>query len=147
MDLTVAVYNVNSVPKMLEMAKIVYGFGLKRFVLIRVFGAAAQQIGDLFKLSFKMGGEVLVFNDVQDAVDVLKPDVVYALTRPDRDARPIEKTEGRVFLLVHGADLSFSQRELPQGASLVYAVPRDIGSTGQLAVALYKLLISPGQGF
>ncbi|MEZ0319343.1 MAG: RecB-family nuclease [Pyrobaculum sp.] len=143
MDLTVAVYSINSVPKMLEMAKIAYGFGVKRFVLIRVFGAAAQQIGDLFKLSFKMGGEVLVFNDVQDAVEVLRPDVVYALTRPDnKDARPIEKAEGKVLLLVHGADLSFSQKELPQGAVLVYAVPRDIGSTGQLAVALYKLLFS-----
>jgi hypothetical protein len=64
MELVVAIYNISSVPKMLELAKIAYGFGVRRLVLIKVFGAAAQQIGDLFKLAFKMGGEVLVFNDV-----------------------------------------------------------------------------------
>lgn len=140
MDIVVAVYNISSVPKMLEMAKIAYGFGVKRYVLVKVFGAAAQQIGDLFKLAFKMGGEVLVFNDLTDAVEVLKPDVIYALTRPDKDTRPVEKAGGRVMILTHGSDLSFSPREVPPGTILAHAVDRDIGSTGQLAVALYKLV-------
>lgn len=135
-----AAYNISSVPKMLELAKVTYGFGLKRFILIKVFGAAAQQIGDLFKLAFKMGGEVLVFNDIADAVDILKPDVIYALGRPDRDTKPIEKVDGKIMLLVHGADLSFSPRELPPGAIMSHAVAKDIGSTGQLAIALYRLL-------
>ena len=140
MEVVVGVYNINSASKMLEFAKIAYGFGVKRLVLAKVFGAAAQQIGDWFKLAFKMGGEVLVFNDIGDVVEVVKPDVVFALTRPDKDTRPVEKVEGRVLLLVHGADLSFSPRELPPGAVLSHAVNRDIGSLGQLAVALYKLL-------
>lgn len=55
MEIAVAVYNISSVPKMLELAKVTFGFGVKRLVLIKVFGAAAQQIGDLFKLAFKMG--------------------------------------------------------------------------------------------
>jgi len=139
-EVVVGVYNINSASKMLEFAKITYGFGVKRLVLAKVFGAAAQQIGDLFKLAFKMGGEVLVFNDISDVVEVVKPDVVFALTRPDKDTRPVEKVEGRVLLLVHGADLSFSPRELPPGAVLSHAVNRDIGSLGQLAVALYRLL-------
>lgn len=140
MELIVAVYNISSVPKMLEIAKVTYGFGVRRLALIKVFGAAAQQIGDLFKLAFKMGGEVLVFNDIPDAVELLKPDVVYVLDKPGRDTKPVEKTGGKVLLLVHGADLSFSPRELPQGAVLVHGVEKDIGSTGQLAVALYRLL-------
>lgn len=138
MDIVVAAYNVSSVPKMLELAKITYGFGIRRFALIKVFGAAAQQIGDLFKLAFKLGGEVLVFNDINDAVEVLKPDVVYALG--SKGAKPVERAEGRLLLLVHGADLPFSPRELPPSAVAVYAVEKDIGSAGQLAIALYKLL-------
>jgi len=141
-ELVVAVYNISSVPKMLELAKITYGFGVKRFVLVKVFGAAAQQIGDLFKLAFKMGGEVLVFNDINDAVEVLKPDVIYAIGRPEKDTKPVEKVDKRVMLLIHGADLSFSPRELPPGAVLSHAVNRDVGSAGQLAVALYRLLES-----
>ncbi|AAL64681.1 RecB-family nuclease [Pyrobaculum aerophilum] len=142
MELIVAIYNISSVPKMLEIAKITYGFGVRRLALIKVFGAAAQQIGDLFKLAFKMGGEVLVFNDINDAVDVLRPDVIFALGKPEKDARPIEKVEGRVMILVHGADLAFSPRELPQNAVMSYAVKKDVGSTGHLAIALYKLLES-----
>jgi len=142
MELVVAVYNISSVPKMLELAKITYGFGVRRLALIKVFGAAAQQIGDLFKLAFKMGGEVLVFNDINDAVEVLKPDVIYAIGRPDEDTKPVEKVDKKVMLLIHGADLAFSPRELPPGAVLSHAVHRDIGSAGQLAVALYKLLES-----
>lgn len=138
--MVVAVYNVSSVPKMLELAKVTYGFGVKRFALIKVFGAAAQQIGDLFKLAFKMGGEVLVFNDIGDALEVLRPEVVYAIGRPDKDTRPVERVDKRVMLLIHGADLPFSPRELPPYAVLSHAVPKDVGSVGQLAVALYKLL-------
>jgi SpoU rRNA methylase family enzyme len=140
MELVVAVYNISSVPKMLELAKITYGFGVRRFALIKVFGAAAKQIGVLFKLAIMMVGEVLVFNDVKDAVEVLRPDVVYALVRPDRDTKPVERAGGRVMLLVHGSDLVFSPRELPPNAVLSHAVEKDIGSAGQLAVALYKLL-------
>jgi SpoU rRNA methylase family enzyme len=113
MELVVAVYNISSVPKMLELAKITYGFGVRRLALVKVFGAAAQQIGDLFKLAFKMGGEVLVFNDINDAVEVLKPDVIYAIGRPDKDTKPVEKVDKKVMLLIHGADLAFSPRELP----------------------------------
>ncbi|MFN7105164.1 MAG: RecB-family nuclease [Pyrobaculum sp.] len=142
MELVVAVYNISSVPKMLEFAKVAYGFGVRRLALIKVFGAAAQQIGDLFKHAFKMGGEVLVFNDLPDAVEVLKPDVVCALSKPD-GTRAVERVEGKMLLLVHGADLSFSPRELPQGALLCHAVSRDIGSVGQLAVALYRLATQP----
>jgi RecB-family nuclease len=142
MELVVAVYNISSVPKMLELAKITYGFGVRRLALIKVFGAAAQQIGDLFKLAFKMGGEVLVFNDINDAVEVLKPDVIYAIGRPDEDTKPVEKVDKKVMLLIHGADLAFSPRELPPGVVLSHAVHRDVGSAGQLAVALYKLLES-----
>jgi SpoU rRNA methylase family enzyme len=140
MELVVAIYNISSVPKMLELAKIAYGFGVRRLVLIKVFGAAAQQIGDLFKLAFKMGGEVLVFNDVNDAVEVLKPEVVYAIGKPDKDAKPVEKVDKRIMLLIHGSDLAFSPRELPPSSILSYAVNKDVGSAGQLAVALYRLL-------
>ncbi len=139
MELAVGVYNISSVPKMLELAKITYGFGVRRFVLVKVFGAAAQQIGDLFKLAFKTGGEVLVFNDISDAVEVLKPDVVCALSKPD-GTRAVEWVGGKMLLLTHGADLSFSPRELPQGALLCHGVARDVGSVGQLAIALYRLL-------
>jgi len=138
-EIVVAVYNINSASRMLEFARVCYGFGVRRLVLIKVFGAAAQQIGDLFKLAFKMGGEVLVFNTINDAVEALRPDAIYALGKPDRDTRPIERARGRVMLLVHGTDLSFSPRELPPGALLCHAVQRDIGSVGQLAIALYKL--------
>ncbi|MEM0479334.1 MAG: RecB-family nuclease [Pyrobaculum sp.] len=140
MEIAVAVYNISSVPKMLELAKVTFGFGVKRLVLIKVFGAAAQQIGDLFKLAFKMGGEVLVFNDLNDAVELLKPDVVYLLDKPRKEAKLVEKIDGKILIVVHGADLSFSPREMPEGATVVYSVEKDVGSIGQLAVALYKLL-------
>lgn len=140
MDITVAVYNISSLPRLMEFARVTYGFGVKRLAAVRVFGSAAQQIGDLFKYAFKMGGEVLVLNDLRDLEEVLRPDTIIALTRADKGVEPLDKPpEGRVVIVVSGSDLPLTQRELPQGARLTYAVEEDIGSVGQLAVALYRL--------
>lgn len=131
---------MSSVPKMLEFARLVYGFGIRRLVLAKVFGAAAQQIGDLFKLAFKAGGQVLVFNGLDEAVELLRPDAVYAVTKPESGAKPLDGLQGRhVMLVVHGSDLAFSQKELPPQAVPIYGVDRDIGSLGQLAVILYNV--------
>lgn len=140
MNLIVVVYNVSSLPRLVEFAKITYGFGVKRLAAVRVFGSAAQQIGDLFKLAFKAGGEVMVFNDLKDAYDVLRPDVVLALTRAEKGAEPLGPLpDARIALIVNGSDLPITQRELPPGAKQAYAVEDDIGSIGQLAIALYKI--------
>ncbi len=140
MDLTVAVYNISSLPRLMEFARVTYGFGVKRFAAVRVFGSAAQQIGDLFKLAFKIGGEVLVFNDLRDLNEALRPDLVIGLTRRGEGVEPLTGLpEGHVVIVVSGSDLPITQRELPPGAKLAYAVEEDVGSLGQLAVALYRL--------
>ncbi len=140
MDLTVAVYNISSLPRLMEFARVTYGFGVKRLAAVRVFGSAAQQIGDLFKLAFKMGGEVLVFNDLRDLNEALRPDLVIGLTRRGEGVEPLTGLpEGHVVIVVSGSDLPITQRELPPGAKLAYAVEEDVGSLGQLAVALYRL--------
>ncbi|KUO88442.1 MAG: RecB-family nuclease [Thermoproteus sp.] len=140
MDLTVAVYNISSLPRLMEFARVTYGFGVKRLAAVRVFGSAAQQIGDLFKLAFKIGGEVLVFNDLRDLNEALRPDLVIGLTRRGEGVEPLTGLpEGHVVIVVSGSDLPITQRELPPGAKLAYAVEEDVGSLGQLAVALYRL--------
>jgi RecB-family nuclease len=139
-DLTVAVYNISSLPRLMEFARVTYGFGVKRLAAVRVFGSAAQQIGDLFKLAFKIGGEVLVFNDLRDLNEALRPDLVIGLTRRGEGVEPLTGLpEGHVVIVVSGSDLPITQRELPPGARLAYAVEEDVGSLGQLAVALYRL--------
>lgn len=140
MDVTVAVYNISSLPRLMEFARVTYGFGIKRLAAVRVFGSAAQQIGDLFKYAFKVGGEVLVFNDLKDLVEALRPDLVVALTKADKGVEPLgDLPDGRIVIVVSGSDLPITQRELPQGAKLAYAVEDDIGSVGQLVIALYRL--------
>jgi len=136
----VAVYNISSLPRLMEFARVTYGFGVKRLAAVRVFGSAAQQIGDLFKLAFKIGGEVLVFNDLRDLNEALRPDLVIGLTRRGEGVEPLTGLpEGHVVIVVSGSDLPITQRELPPGARLAYAVEEDVGSLGQLAVALYRL--------
>ncbi len=140
MDVTVAVYNISSLPRLMEFARVTYGFGIKRLAAVRVFGSAAQQIGDLFKYAFKVGGEVLVFNDLKDLVEALRPDLVVALTKADKGVEPLgDLPDGRIVIVASGSDLPITQRELPQGAKLAYAVEDDIGSVGQLVIALYRL--------
>jgi SpoU rRNA methylase family enzyme len=94
----------------------------------------------LFKLAFKIGGEVLVFNDLRDLNEALRPDLVIGLTRRGEGVEPLTGLpEGHVVIVVSGSDLPITQRELPPGAKLAYAVEEDVGSLGQLAVALYRL--------
>ncbi|MEZ0248133.1 MAG: RecB-family nuclease [Thermoproteus sp.] len=140
MDVTVAVYNISSLPRLMEFARVTYGFGVKRLVAVRVFGSAAQQIGDLFKYAFKVGGEVLVFNDLNDLSEALRPDLIVALTKQEKGVEPLaDLPDARLVLVVSGSDLPITQRELPKGARLAYAVEEDVGSVGQLAIALYRL--------
>ncbi|AEA13155.1 hypothetical protein TUZN_1689 [Thermoproteus uzoniensis 768-20] len=140
MDVTVAVYNISSLPRLMEFARVTYGFGVRRLAAVRVFGSAAQQIGDLFKLAFKVGGEVLVFNDLKDLNEALRPDLVVGLTKRGEGVEPLaDLPDGRVVIVVSGSDLPITQRELPPGAKLAYAVEEDVGSVGQLAIALYRL--------
>lgn len=139
-EIIVVVYNISSLPRLIEFAKVAYGFGVRRLAVARVFGSAAQQIGDLFKLAFKMGGEVLVFNDLKDAYELLRPDSTLVLSRPEKGVEPLgQLPNGRIALVVSGSDLPITAKELPPGARQVYAVEEDVGSLGHLAIALYLI--------
>lgn len=136
------IHNVSSVHKLVEFAKIVYGFGFKTMIATRVHGAAAQQgIAEVMKLAVKHGNNFVVLADVRDAVEVFGPDKLVYITEPSRDTKPIEEVDlsGRVLLIVNGLDLPFSKHEVLPGSELVHIVDRNIGSLGSLAIALYVI--------
>jgi len=134
------IHNVSSVHKLVEFARIAYGFGLRTLIATRVHGAAAQQgIAEVMKYAVRQGNSFIVLPDIKDAVEVIGPDKVVYLTKFDKDTKPIWEVDlgGKSLLVVNGIDMPFLKHEILPGSTLAHVIDRDIGSLGFLSIALY----------
>lgn len=141
-ELIVLVDNVSSVARVVEFAKVVYGFGVKNLVLTHVYGSAAQQgVPEAFKIALKYSSSLVVLPTIKDAVDLFKPDNILVIRRLGPQVKPLTEfmgINGRVMLAVDGSD----QDIRIEGSNVNYITPitRDIGNLGQLTIALCLLM-------
>ncbi|KUO82971.1 MAG: hypothetical protein AT709_04365 [Caldivirga sp. MG_3] len=141
-ELIVLVDNTSSVARVVEFAKVVYGFGVKNLVLTHVYGSAAQQgIPEAFKISLKYSSSLIILPTIRDALDLFKPDHVLVIRRPSPQVKPLTdfiNIDGRVMLAVDGSD----QDIRVEGSNVSYVAPvkYDIGNIGQLTLALCTLM-------
>ena len=141
MELVVAIYNISSPARLSEMVRTAIGFGVRNIFLVRVFGSAAQQLGDVFKLALREGRGIAVLSDIPDLLEVVKPDTALFLGKPG-DGEPLNAGQvgNRTLLVVNGSDLPFTRREVGDRGRLVYAIDRDVGPVAHLGIALMKLM-------
>ncbi len=136
------IHNISSVPKMVEYARVAIGYGFNTIVYSRVFGAAAQQgIGEVFKMALRHNASIVVLPDINDVVDLLKPDTVLFVSRPHRGSTlfTADLVKGRTMIVVNGSDLPFVEEEVRRRGLLVHVEDADIGSLGQFVLLLNNL--------
>ena len=137
MEVYVVVDNTSSIARVVEFAKVTYGFGIKNLVLTHVYGSAAQQgVPEAFKVALRYSANLIILSTIKDALSVLNPSHVIVLRRPGPQVRHISelKPEGRVVVIVDGSDQDIKV-DAPNVA-YAYAVDGDVGGIAQLAVAL-----------
>ncbi len=146
--LYIVIHNVHSVIRLVEAARIVYGMGIKNFVITRAIGAAAQEgVPEVYKLAIRCKGNLIFLKDLDDLVETLKPVKMYLFVPPQHakeefdPSKVIERlSEGNVMLVFGGAEPGLSKRDLERGTPVCLNTPGDVGTLGSLAICLYKLL-------
>jgi SpoU rRNA methylase family enzyme len=140
------VHNVSSVQRLVDVARLVYGFDIGLLVASKVYGAAAQSgIPEVMRLAFKSNKSFLVLPDIGDVLELLKPDVTlivtfdYAGELIDPFNPPVYN--GRVLVVFNGGEPDFSAGEVRFGKPIyIKGVPRRIGVVAEASIILYSLL-------
>ena len=150
-NIIVALHNVHSVQRVIEMAKICYGLGIGTIIISKAVGTAAQTgVPEAQKIAIRLGRKLIFVPDIQDAIDLLKPDEILLFApkpygrepfNPDEVAEKASK--GQLVMLVFGGlDPGLSSRELSLGRAVYIETQSPIGSIGTAAIAIYLLLRS-----
>lgn len=141
-------HNVSSVTRCTDFVKVVRGLGFRNIVISRPQSAAAQSgVPSAQKHAIQDSLNFFVLHDLKDVLDVFSPDEIYVFApRPYGKERfdPEEAAEyvrnGKKTLFIFGgSDPGLSRKELDVGKSVHIHVPKDPGSTGTVAIALYDL--------
>ncbi|WP_157665993.1 RecB-family nuclease [Methanopyrus sp. KOL6] len=146
---TVVYHNVHSPRKVEEIARTVAGFGVKRFVISRALGSAAQEgVPKAQKICLEAGIELLFFRDLKEALEVLSPDVTYMAEDAEHGgAKPLDFDavaegirEKEVCFVFGSARPGLTKQELELGDEAVYVgTERNVGEVGAVAILLHEL--------
>jgi SpoU rRNA methylase family enzyme len=137
----IALHNTFSSKQVEEFAKIVFGFGVDTIVITKATGSAAQSgVPVAHKLACKLGKNVLFFEDLDDAIEVLRPEKVILIGNKGTCDKEIDfNSIGKNDLVVFcGASTGFTKLELEKGGC-AYIVENEVGAIGGVAIFLYKM--------
>jgi len=147
-NILVTLHNVHSVQKVIEMAKICFGLGFNTLIISKAIGTAAQSgIPEAQRIALKMGKRLIIVPDLQDAIELFKPNKTYLFApypygkekfNPNEIIEKAKKNS-LIMLVYGGLEPGLSSRELSLGKSVYLEQSIDISSTGLAAITLYLL--------
>lgn len=147
--LVVLLHDVSSAQRLIDMARLVYGLGLREFLASKVYGAAASSgVPEVSRMALKMGRVFAVLPGARDAVEVVNPEAVIIVSREygevmslDEIAEAVKTVEGSVLLVFGGIDAAPSKDVAAMGKA-VY--PRGaetrLGPVAEAAMILSRLV-------
>lgn len=147
-NIVVVLHNVHSVQRVIETAKICFGLGYDTLVISKAIGTAAQSgVPEANKIAMKLGKRLLCVPDIQDAIDLLKPDELFLYAPKPYAKKPFDPKEivgeakrGNIIMLIFGGlEPGLSSRELLLGNSFYIDLPGNVGSIGALTIILYLI--------
>ncbi|MCC6021549.1 MAG: RecB-family nuclease [Desulfurococcaceae archaeon] len=142
--LTIVVNNVVSHQRLVDVAKVVYGFDLpeviKAFVITRPSGSAAQiGVPEVSKLAYKLGKPLIILPTINDAIELFTPAKVFIVYRTE-DSQPLEDVEvsDNSMFVFSCSDVGFTKNELSLGTHVYPTKFRPgIGPAAEVALTLY----------
>lgn len=148
-NLVMVIHNIHSPQRLIELAKVFYGLGYSNLVISKAAGAAAQiGIPEVQKISIKTGGKLIITMDLEDAIELIKPNIIllavhkpYGKTvyKPEEVAKKM--IEGlTVMIVIGGLEPGLTSKELSLGESIyIDDIESDIGCVGLATIIIYEL--------
>ena len=135
---------MSSVQKLVDMARLVYSMGFKVLVATRVYGAAAQSgIPEATRIALRHGGSLLVLQDLDDAIELLKPRNVYIVTSEYAERRVEPEgfdPGGESLLAFNGGEPDFTLEEAKKGEPIyLEGLEQRIGPIAEASIILYSI--------
>ncbi|ADG13836.1 RecB-family nuclease [Methanocaldococcus infernus] len=137
----VCLHNTYSAKQVEEFGRIAYGFDVNTVVITKATASAAQTgVPTLQKMAYKLKKNILFFEDLDDAIEVLRPEKVIMIGNKNICEKKLDfKEVGENDLIVFsGVSTGFTQIELEKGLGR-YIVENEIGALGNLAIFLYEI--------
>jgi SpoU rRNA methylase family enzyme len=146
--LIVQLHNFNSIAHCKEFAKIALGLGARDIILSKAVGSASTTgVPIVQKLAYSYQANLLYLQNIEDAIDLCKPDEIYLfiknpfakeLFEPEKIS--FEYTQGKTILLIFGgAEPGLTKQELDLGMPIYFDKLNEIGCLGEVTLALYLI--------
>jgi len=137
-----------SVQRLEDFAKFVFNFGdpLKALIITRPSGVAAQVgVPEVFKLAYKLDKNIMVLPDIEDAIETVRPEIVYTINYDYGEEGELEIKE-RTMIIVGLTDPGLTKVEAQKGNAIKpRGVEGDVGPLGSLALLLAPYKHSMGK--
>ncbi len=139
----IVAHSPSSVQRLEDLAKLAFGIkSVKAFVITKPSGAAAQSgIAEVMKLAYKLDKTVLVFPDLNDAIELLSPTKVYTISFDF--GKRVEKVslDEKTMLIVGASDPGLSKIDAQKGEPIYPSlVDSDVGPIAALSIIIAKSL-------
>ena len=141
-------HNVTSSQKVNEAAKLVYGLQFKNFVVTKAGGSAAQiGVPEAQKLALKMGRNFFYLSDLDDVIELFKPEKVLTIVPKKYTNTSLEnvldkmKKNSTIVVVFGGLEPGLSKVDMSKGiATYPPGIEENIGTIGLMAITLYILI-------
>lgn len=140
-------HNVHNVQRLLDIVKLYLSVEVedKLLVISKPSGPAATDgIAEANKIVFKSEGRMLVVPDLQDVLELLKPERMYLLVGGGGDfesrIKKVFEEGGDVAFVVSGQEIGFTRQELSFGEKLeIPNLPSNPPPTSIASILVYTL--------
>jgi len=148
-------HNVSSVQRVVDMARLVYALGFDLLVVTKAYGGAAQSgVPEAMRIALKEGKSLVVLPDLGDAIELMKPERVVAVTPRSPDALISSPGDferllgGKTMIVFSGGEPDFTASELSNATSRVYVdgVKGKLGPVAEASIILYAVARVLGSG-
>ena len=148
-EVFVVAHAPTSVQRLEDFARFVFNFGdpIKALVITKPSGVAAQVgVPDVSKMAYKLDKNVMILPDIDDAIELLKPDVVYTVTYEYGSEGDVDLSS-RAMIVVGLTDPGLTKQEAQKGIAIKpKGVSGDVGPLGSLALILAHNTLKRGGG-
>ncbi len=146
--LYIIIYNVSSVQRIVDIARFILTFTKKNEVPVVVFsrisGSAAQTgIAEVSKLAYKLGRSILITENLEDTLEIIKPSKAYILSTNGITVEEVikESLEKDIAVILPGSESAFSKYDLSLATEFkVENLSEENGIVPLVAIALYKII-------
>jgi len=147
-EILVAIHDVSSAQRLIDMARLVYGIGLRQFIATKLYGAAASSgVPDVMRLALRMNKGFYVLPHIRDAVEVFSPDEVIVVSHeygePVNIKDIVERaSKARKLLLVFGGSEAAPGKDVAGLGTALYPIGLEnrVGPVAEAAIILYALV-------